>query len=363
MDVGKEIGGTAAVSAVRLIAAPDPIGLLTPKGELGAADSTRPSLLRAPTTSTPSSIPVPPTVAELSKGAQLLLSVLNAGSQPGPALPAPQPLLPAPPSGALAGEAATAEARLAAAAVGAAAAASDTNGATTIARALQAGLESSGLFYESHLADWVAGQRSLESIRAEPQASLPSRTSESGSRAGAGNAAHAATNASSTAATNGAGMTSASTATNTVTSAGVSTIADAASSNAPTLNTIVNAQLDVIDSGQLHWRGELWPGMPAELWLQRDVLDKDATRDQQRQGGGEDEQAGKRWQARLVTTLPSLGKVSTHFTLQGERLALNLACAQPATAAALKSASAQLSGSLQASGIQLQGFTSHVDDA
>lgn len=363
MDVGKEVGGTAAVSATRLIAAPDPVGLLTPRGELGAADSARPSLLRTPATATASSVPVPPTVAELSKGAQLLLRLLNAGSQPGPSLPAPQPLLPSPPSGALAGEAPAVDAGRAGSAVAAVPAAQDTHGATLIARALQAGLESSGLFYESHLADWVAGQRSLESIRAEPQAALHSGTAENGARTVSGHLSVAAANAASSVAATAAANATASAAHSTPANAADGTRADTPPANGPTLNTIVNAQLDVIDSGQLHWRGELWPGMPAELWLQRDAQDKDAARGQQGQGSDDADASGRRWQARLVTTLPSLGKVSTQFTLQGEQLALKLACAQPATAAALQSASAQLSGSLQASGIRLQGFASHVDDA
>ena len=82
MDAGKEIGGTAAIAAVRMIAAPDAIGLLTPKGELSAADGMRPSLPRthAGTATSPT---VAPTVAELSDGAQLLLKLLGASGQPG----------------------------------------------------------------------------------------------------------------------------------------------------------------------------------------------------------------------------------------------------------------------------------------
>ncbi len=317
MDAGKEIGGTAAITAVRLIAAPEAIGLLTPKGELSAADGMRPSLPRTPAgTAAATSPPVAPTVAELSSGAQLLLRLLSAGSQPAPALQAAQPLLTAAPSF---------ESNDAA---GTAAATGLHSGTAVIAQALQGALETSGLFYESHLADWVGGQRSLDAIRTEPQALLHSRPS---TLEPAGNA-----------------------------------MADTGIANAAALNSIVNAQLDVIDSGQLRWRGELWPGMPAEIWLQRDTQDRpdgDNTDAQQRNGQDADERDGRRWQARLVTTLPALGKISTRFTLQGERLDLTLASADASTAMALKTAAPQLAGSLQATGLTLQAFASQVDDA
>src|SRR5512138_2987065 len=43
---------------------------------------------------------------------------------------------------------------------------------TRLAASLREALTTSGLFYESHLADWVAGGRQLSSIMHEPQASL-----------------------------------------------------------------------------------------------------------------------------------------------------------------------------------------------
>lgn len=312
MDAGKEIGGTAAIDAVRLIAAPGPIGLLTPKGELSATNGMRPSLPRTPAGAA-ASPPVAPTIAELSSGAQLLLKLLGAGAQPAPALQAAQPLLATAPELESHGKAGTATAQGA------------QSGTAVIALALQGALETSGLFYESHLADWVGGQRSLDAIRTEPQAQLHSRpaTPEAAS--------------------------------NSMPEAGIA--------NAVVLNSIVNAQLDVIDSGQLRWQRELWPGMPAEIWLQRDMHDSDGTDAQQRNGQDADEREGRRWQARLVTTLPVLGKISTQFTLQGERLDLTLSASDASTASALKAAAPQLAGSLQATGLTLQTFASQVNDA
>lgn len=319
MDVGKQIGGTAAIDAARLIAAPDPIGLLTPKGELTRADGMRPSPSRTPSnTAASTALPVAPTVAELSDGAQLLLKLLGAGSQTSAGLQAAQPLLPEVPS-------------FADGPAGAAAA--NATGATrhdtaTVARALQSALETSGLFYESHLADWVGGQRSLDAIRTEPQALLHNSPAPSDANSKA------------------------------LADTDVANVA-----NAPALHTLVNAQLDVIDSGQLRWQGELWPGMAAEIWLQRETPDNDGSHDRQRSGqeGGQD--SNRRWQARLVTTLPVLGKISTQFSLQDDKLDLKLASSQAATAAVLQVAAPQLAGSLQTTGLTLNAFTSQVDTA
>lgn len=320
MDAGKEIGGTAAIAATRLIAAPDAVGLLTPKGELSAADGMRRSPPRTPDSATAgTALPSSKTVAELSSGAQLLLKLMAGGAQPAPPLQGAQPLLAAAP---LPGSNDTAGMTGTTGATGAQAAHS---GTAIIAQALQGALETSGLFYESHLADWVGGQRSLDAIRSEPQAQLHSLAATS----------DAASNA----------------------------MPDNGITNVAALNSIVNAQLDVIDNGQLRWQGELWPGMPAEIWLQRDMHDSDGTDARQRNGQDADEPDGRRWQAKLVTTLPALGKISTRFTLQGERLDLMLSSPDTATAGALKAAAPQLAGSLQATGLTLQAFASQVDPA
>lgn len=326
MDVGKDTGGTAAVAATRPVPAADAIGLLTRHGGLTTGGD-RASSPRTPAHAG-STQPVAPTVAELSDGAQLLLKLMGSTVSAGTAtainaaglstaiasaLHTATPLLPAAPdlADASSGASAMRNTGHASNATNAANAASASSpGTAAIAHALQTGLEHSGLFYESHLADWIAGQRSTSAIRAEPQAASPD--------------------------------------------------------NAGVLAAIVHAQLDLLDHGQLRWQGELWPGQLAELWLQRDTHQAEDPHQQQQDnaepGTSDDARSGRRWQARLVTTLPVLGKISTQFTLQGDRIELKLSSAEPGTATTLQSASAQLAGMLHHSGLQLQGFVSHVDD-
>ena len=327
MDAGKDISAAssvAAVAAARQVAATEVIGLLTPKGGLSATDITLSAAAHTSSADQAStSQTVAPTVTELSPGAQLLLKLLGAGSSPAPPLQAALPLLPAPPE---------IPAQGAATAAAMAVAESGTSMGAVIAQALQAGLEHSGLFYESHLADWVAGQRSLAAIHTEPQAAW-----------------HAPSKAD--------------TAASAYTGAVTHPLPETTSTPEP-LNAIVGAQLDVIDSGQLRWQGELWPGLRVELWLQRKPVHNDAdSKGNNKQPTATEEADSHHWQAQLVTTLPMLGKVSTRFSLKGEQLDLKLRCARPETAAALQSASPQLAGSLGASGLQLHVFRSDVDDA
>ncbi len=333
MDAGKNVGGTAAVAAARQIGAPDAIGLLTPKGELAPADDARRSPSRTATTS---AAPVAPTRTELSDGARLLLRLMGGAPTDTAGLRASQPLLPPPDAAGVAG--------------------------ADIADALRSAVEHSGLFYESHLADWVAGQRKLEAIRSEPQAALPASQRHGHAAAAAPTAVPTDVGTPPSNAGDSAGGSSGG-------SAGGSTGGNAAS--LATLATLVGAQLDLLDHGQLRWQGELWPGMPAEIWLQpaaparhgRDADDagKDSSADSD---GSEHSAGGERcWQARLVTTLPVLGKVSTRFTLQEDRLELRLSSAQSATLAMLRAALPQLAGNMDAAGIRLQGVTSDVDPA
>jgi Flagellar hook-length control protein FliK len=52
--------------------------------------------------------------------------------------------------------------------------------ASSLAMALEQALDTSGLFYESHLAQWLAGQRSSALLSQEPQARLPQAEGDTG---------------------------------------------------------------------------------------------------------------------------------------------------------------------------------------
>ncbi len=324
-----DLSGTGSITAARQIAATDPIGLLSAKAELPATGTQR----IGPEHNRPAS---PATTATLGPGAQLLLSLLGQTDATAAPLQPATPLLPGLPT--------------------------DTN---SLAAALKAGIEHSGLFYESHLADWVAGQRNLSTLRAEPQGQMPSSVSTLASnQPDAGEVK------------DGIGKQHAS----------------AQNPSASMLAAIIHAQLDVIDRGRIHWQGEPWPGMQVDIQLTKEQTNETADPSHQQSSSNEQAQnqhAGgeaasqrdnktepgegddaennnnplknheqHRWHAKLVTRLPSLGQLSTRIILQGERIDLHIACDQQEMSQQLKAAVPGLATALQSAGLTLAGFVS-----
>jgi len=108
-------------------------------GALNGVAAPLPDSSKATANATPGS-----TRETLSFAARTILDLLGRSDAPPPR--AARPLLPAPPAGNAAQAA--------------------------LPVALARLVDRSGLFYESHLAQWVSGARTLESVRAEPQAAL-----------------------------------------------------------------------------------------------------------------------------------------------------------------------------------------------
>ena len=135
-----------------------------------------------------------------------------------------------------------------------------------LAMALRNTVMRSGLFYESHLANWATGRDTLEGLMREPQnrqpgdlAALPA--AESGQRA------------------------------------------------ASPLHTLLTQQLQVLENPQFLWRGELWPGQTLEWQLQRDPDTPDSRTETA------STPAGEHWTSRLRVTLPTLGEIEIELRL------------------------------------------------
>jgi hypothetical protein len=218
--------------------------------------------------------PAEPTIAaRLSSTGKLLARLLDADPAAAARIPLSPPLLPEP-----------------------------TDSPRALAEAVRHGLVHSGLFYESHLADWVEGERTLEAIRREPQAQSP-----------------------------GQGP------------AGLPEDAPAP--------LILRQQLEILDGQPLQWQGELWPGLPLQLAVRRERQPppKDST-----------PEPPPAWQTTLASTLPALGDVVARLRIDGDRLQLAIRASDSATAALMSSQAAALRDALAAAGLQLQSFSSHA---
>lgn len=173
---------------------------------------------------------------------------------------------------------------------------------------LRQALETSGLFYESHQAQWLAGTRDEQALRAEPQgraepAPAPAKDAP----------------------------------------------AEARAPLPPAVITVLERQVDALASGQIAWSGELWPGQRLE-W-QVDERGASGT-------GGYEESP---WRTRLRLELPALGVVEARLELSGAALRVTVAAGQSDAGTAMRHGEADLRSALEARGLALRGFLVEAD--
>lgn len=202
-----------------------------------------------------------------------------------------------------------------------------------LAEALNQAVRTSGLFYESHLAQFAAGKKPLKDLHHEPQGAMriagsapeepapPARQTAPGHPGGdAPLPGRAADAASGTRGEPGA-------------QAPVPGLD-------PQLQPLVRQQLEVLASQGFAWQGEPWPGARMHWEVQRDDEGDAGTR------APED----THWATRLTLHLPALGTVHTRLNLAGPHLVMHIAA--PQAAARLDGALEQLRARLLDQGLQ-----------
>jgi hypothetical protein len=195
-----------------------------------------------------------------------------------------------------------------------------------LAIALRTALVRSGLFYESHLANWAEGQDSLDGLMQEPQ----NRLTAAESRAAA-------------------------------LPAGALTLPDTADTASPKplnpMHTLLSQQLQVLESPQFVWRGEVWPGQSLE-WLLR----QETEQAQDHSSAVDADEAGAGWESHLKLTLPQLGTVNVHIKLDAQQaFSIRMTPEQPATQPLLQQNQSRLIEQLTAAGCTLSTLTVQHD--
>ncbi|MCU9952360.1 flagellar hook-length control protein FliK [Burkholderia sp. BKH01] len=268
--------------------------------------------------------------------------------------------------------------------------------------ALAQAVSESGLFYESHLAQWLAGQRPLAALMREPQARLTAALAPADADAAQHDstdvldellaqrtplpASARATAQAGAPAQGGAPARDLAQALPAVARQGASLPPDtadplgaqadprwtparaelaAASSDPPaqTLATVhpaavplVRQQLDALATDQFRWTGEAWPGARLDWTIEPDDPGSRAPR------GGDDAGDGIAWRTRLTLTLPSLGTVDAELVLNGAQLVARLRANQTG-ADRLTRHEATLRQRLEGSGLRVGGLSIRaVDD-
>lgn len=178
----------------------------------------------------------------------------------------------------------------------------------------------SGLFYESHLRQFAAGERTLAQLAQEPQAHL-------GKAAAASDSAPALVLAA---------------------ASDAPASRDTVAAIHPQAVPLVRQQLDLLALPLFRWSGEAWPGTPLEWEIQEEPKEP--------QGGADETAPQPTWTSRLALSLPTLGALEARLSLAGSALQLRLAAREPATVGLLSQAGSGLPPRLGALGLQLTGL-------
>ncbi|HEF5873444.1 TPA: flagellar hook-length control protein FliK [Burkholderia cenocepacia] len=392
------------------VSAPAGGGATSQVGTPGAGASS------APPAGSPPAAPPASTQTALSEVGRVLDAISRSGGEATPAIVGRLPLLADPavlltdapvPARAPAASGPAASSAPASAETSSVAAARDAAAPPPVAAlraALAQAVSESGLFYESHLAQWLAGQRPLAALMREPQARLATAlapadpdavphestdvldellaprpplpadaraSAQPPAQGGAPAPARDPAQAAPAAARPGASFSPDA-------ADPLAVHADprwtparaelaAASSDPqsqqplatvhPAAVPLVRQQLDALATDQFRWTGEAWPGARLDWTIEPDEPGHRAPR-----GGGDgDAGDGIAWRTRLTLTLPSLGTVDAELVLNGAQLVARLRANQTG-ADRLARHEAALRQRLEGSGLKVGGLSIRAID-
>jgi hypothetical protein len=199
-----------------------------------------------------------------------------------------------------------------------------------IAPRLREALTLSGLFYESHQAQWVEGERPLQQLLREPQGRLSPLIAQE--------------HALSTGRLDAAAPAPALPTTNDDVPATANTLTSPAH---PDTLPVVQQQLGALETGELVWQGQLWPGQPMH-WSLRELADE-------HHAGAEQQRA---WETQVSLALTQLGSINATLRLQSNGVTIALTADDASNAQRLQQRSAELVNAMNAAGLSVS--TVHV---
>ncbi|MDP1787517.1 flagellar hook-length control protein FliK [Nitrosomonas sp.] len=183
---------------------------------------------------------------------------------------------------------------------------------------LQKAIVQSGLFYESHQAQWVNGENTLENLQQEPQgklvlvaADLPAAKVAASALLGPEMSVHTQT------------------------------------------IPLVQQQLTTLETGHLFWRGEIWQGQPMEWDINEHSQEKEKE--------NESDQVPQ-WRTQLRLSMPQLGDITATITLNAQGINIKINTSQQDTARLLKSNQSPLTMDMQLVGLNIQAVEVQHDD-
>ena len=223
---------------------------------------------------------------------------------------------------------------------------------------LKQAITQSGMFYESHQAEWFEGRYTQAALLQEPQGKLSLPTAfaaantDDRKNAVQTNAQATAENpASKTGSAPGESVpasrlnTEAALAQNT----GLDTAKTGATQTqsqqivAPQTQHLVQQQLEALATQNFSWQGQVWPGQEMH-W----EIDEDATKRPQ-----SDNEQATQWSTRLRMTLPNLGEIDAQIRLNGNQMTLMMSAGDAAVRDLMRASSLTLRNQLDEAGLTL----------
>ncbi len=202
------------------------------------------------------------------------------------------------------------------------------------AQALRASLSQSGLFYESHQVQWLNGERNLASLRQEPQGQLspmPQQDAAKPPMSAPQPLPH--------------GEDSLMPATQPL--PGVSEKGAAGPAIHPQTLPLVQQQLQALDTRQVIWQGEVWPGQQMSWEIEEQTARRDARQDEE----------PEIWHTRLNLQLPTLGGVNVKLAFVNGAVHLDISADADASALLMRQNQPGLDQRFKAAGLPLAGVT------
>jgi hypothetical protein len=170
-----------------------------------------------------------------------------------------------------------------------------------IADGLQHAIDKSGMFYESHLAEWADGERPLAELRGEPQMATGKQALEA-VRTGV--------------------------------------------PPDPATAQLISQQLTTQEQGRVSWEGQLWPGQAMQWDIARDGPGGNG-----QHGGGED--GAPPWRSQLTLRFAALGELGASIVMAGDQVHIRLQAGSDASGDLLRAHAKRLQEALDAAGTPL----------
>jgi len=170
---------------------------------------------------------------------------------------------------------------------------------------LQKAISQSGLFYESHQAQWINGKNTLEKLKQEPQGRIIVNPSS-------------------------------------LTAASVNTLADSGMPAHSQSLSLVQQQLTTLETGQVVWRGEIWNGQSLEWEIHEEAPENNTTTE------------ATQWKTQLRLSLPQLGSITATIILNALGIRVKIDATIAATAELLENNQHPLTTKMYSAGLNIQ---------